>query len=112
MAALEKRHGTLNSTHDASLDDLSEVTIPNFCLENILIFFCLTNFKHFLIVKLQALSFIESPAKRSRPDLSLSPDPSRFLSDPVRPTRKGARKQLHLDDDGYSSFSAQTVSFE
>ena len=53
MAALEKRHGTLNSTHDASLDDLSEVTIPNFRLENILIFFCLTNFKHFLIVKLR-----------------------------------------------------------
>jgi len=76
LATLEKRHGTLNSTHDASLEDLSEV-----------------------------LSFIDSPAKRIRPNVSSSSTESSR-------TQKSARKQLHLDDDGYSSFSAQNMPNE
>ena len=101
MKLQEKRHGPLNSTHDASLDELSEVRV-NFRSERK----SYTSKKDIklpisLIVIFQVLSFIGSPNGKS----SLS---SISIDSIHRPVSKSARK-LQLDDDGYDSFNNVSI---
>ena len=81
MKEQEKRHGPLNSTCDASLDELSEV--------------CgfLKILKFFNLLFKKVLSFIGSPASRLSSESTVEPV-----------SRRSARK-LQLDDDGYDSFN-------
>ena len=91
MKLQEKRHGPLNSTHDASLDELSEVRTNTFRQK------IMVSSEPFSLVFFKVLSFIGSPNGKS----SLS---SISIDSSHRPVSKSARK-LQLDDDGYDSFN-------